>query len=89
MDPSSGLRSDLFIKKNRFNDNSKFRSFSEDIVCFGLLGIAVSLSVLNASVKERFSNPYKECFVFLSNRCEISYLSTLKKLNRVIDLLEL
>ena len=39
-----------------------------DNVCFGPLCIVISLTVLNASTRTRFSHSYKDCFVPLSNR---------------------
>ena len=42
-----------------------------DIVCFGSLRIAVTLTV-NAYVRKRFPHPHKKCFVLFSNRCGIS-----------------
>ena len=44
----------------------------EDIVHLSLLHIAISLTVLKRVDSERFPRPYKECFIFLSNRCGIS-----------------
>ena len=45
-----------------------------DIVLFGLSLPGFPLRFWNASAKKRFPHPYnKECFVPLSNRCEISH----------------
>ena len=43
-----------------------------NIVRFSLLCIAVSHTVWNTFTRERFPDPYKECFVPLSKRCGIS-----------------
>ena len=54
------------------------------IVRFGPLRITVNLTILNASIKERFLRPYKKCFVLFSNRCGISHNPLLKLLSMKI-----
>ena len=51
----------------------KKKKDKKEIVRFGQLRRVISLTVLKRSTKERFSHPYKKCFVLLSSRYEISY----------------
>ena len=49
-----------------------------DMVIFGFFLSGFPSKVYNASAGERFSHPYKKCFVLLSNRCGISQSTPLR-----------
>ena len=49
-----------------------------DIVLLGLSLLGFPSRFKNASTRERFPHPYKECFVSLSNRCGISQSTPLR-----------
>ena len=48
-----------------------------DVVLFGFSLSGFPSKFLKRVTRERFSHPYKECSVLLSNRCDISHLCSI------------